>query len=238
MNTLFTLSESRGKEAAGLAVRSGEVIAIHKEAVSASKMIHGVQYTQFLNQKLASVEASAFSLIGHARLVTNGLQDMNFNNQPVIKDCLVGVHNGIITNDAELWKTHPELRKEYQVDTEVLLALINQSTKDDTHLPEALKKAFDLIEGNATLSLLTDNHEGLLLATNNGSLYYSELPDSHALIFASERYILQELFNTDELKTIWLPGQSYTLKQTRPYLLPPDLHDWRLNRSHFWTHPS
>lgn len=202
VNALFTLSESRGKEAAGLAVRTDDTINIYKEAVAATEMIGGQEYTHFFEKNITRANQDApLYLIGHARLVTNGLQDMDYNNQPVIKNGLVGVHNGIITNDSELWKANPDLSREYEVDTEVVLALINKERQQGVPFSEAVCRAFKSIEGNATLSLLADDRDGLLLATNNGSLYYMMLPQASTLIFASERLILQELINACDLKT-------------------------------------
>ncbi len=37
--------------------------------------------------------------------------EINTNNQPVVKDGAVGIHNGIIVNDDELWKSFPAIKK-------------------------------------------------------------------------------------------------------------------------------
>ena len=50
-----------------------------------------------------------FSLFGHARLVTNGSQLHEVNNQPVMKDGILIIHNGIIVNADELWEKYPEI---------------------------------------------------------------------------------------------------------------------------------
>ena len=39
---------------------------------------------------------------GHSRLITNGLDLIEGNNQPIIKNGIIGVHNGIITNIEEI----------------------------------------------------------------------------------------------------------------------------------------
>ena len=46
----------------------------------------------FSEDKLAG---SALAAIGHSRLVTNGLQGIDANNQPVWRDDVILVHNGI-----------------------------------------------------------------------------------------------------------------------------------------------
>ena len=63
--------------------------------------------------------------MGHSRLVTNGSQINNHNNQPVIKDNLIGIHNGIIVNNNNLWKENKDLVREFQIDTEILLSMVS-----------------------------------------------------------------------------------------------------------------
>jgi glutamine---fructose-6-phosphate transaminase (isomerizing) len=199
VDDLFRLSESRGKEAAGLAVQTVDAINVYKVAVSASCMLRSREYKGFIEEALkgafnemGQIE-QPISLIGHARLVTDGLQSINVNNQPVIKDGLVGVHNGIVTNVGTLWQAHPEIQRCFDVDTEVLLSLIRHYMKDNESLPAATKIAFSKIEGTASVAILAEDHEGVTLATNNGSLYVSADPKQGVVIFASERYILEKL---------------------------------------------
>ena len=84
INDLFKLSESRGKEAAGLAIYGSDTMRVYKDAVSATSLIHSSDYKALLKQVLDSVPLSdkgtlarPFSLIGHSRLVTNGAQEVH-----------------------------------------------------------------------------------------------------------------------------------------------------------------
>ena len=45
-------------------------------------------------------------IFGHSRLVTNGTQLNSDNNQPVVKDNIIGIHNGIIVNSDSLWMSN------------------------------------------------------------------------------------------------------------------------------------
>ena len=58
-------------------------------------------------------------VFGHSRLVTNGSQLDDTNNQPIIKDGIVSVHNGIITNVDDLWKENQKLSRSYDIDTDI-----------------------------------------------------------------------------------------------------------------------
>jgi hypothetical protein len=124
--------------------------------------------------------------IGHSRLVTNGSQVEHANNQPVAVDGVVGVHNGIIVNEAALYRAHPELRRTGEVDTEVLFGLIRRHANGS--VIGGVRKAFADVEGVANIAMFATELDQLALATNNGSLYYAKHGDVFA--FASEQYIL------------------------------------------------
>jgi glutamine phosphoribosylpyrophosphate amidotransferase len=181
VDELFVLSESRGKEAAGAAFISESRINIIKTRQSASRLIKMEEYQKCYG------ENDIGAVIGHARLVTNGSMELDFNNQPVIKEGVVGVHNGIIVNDAELWRKHPDLKREYDVDTEILLALLGYYAHR-TGIAEAIKTVYELIEGTASFAAVFDDSDYLLLSTNNGSLFYAE--GKGGAYFASEEHIL------------------------------------------------
>src|SRR6185436_16486979 len=126
---LFRLSESRGKEAAGLAGVTGDRIRVLKSPVPSSRLMRTRVYADYVAQVVRAPRALA--VVGHSRLVTNGSQAEQANNQPVCVDGIVGVHNGIIVNEASLWRAHPDLPRTGDVDTEVLFRLIRRfATRD------------------------------------------------------------------------------------------------------------
>ena len=96
---LFPFSETRGREAAGVAIQSDNALTIYKQSMTASRMIKLPEYRKLFDQ--VGEALSGIALIGHSRLVTNGSELAHTNNQPVERDGLVAVHNGIIVNDAE-----------------------------------------------------------------------------------------------------------------------------------------
>ena len=64
-------------------------------------------------------------VLGHSRLITNGLLD----NQPIVRDGTVVIHNGIVTNHDEIWETLP-LERQFEVDSEIINALAIQHLAD------------------------------------------------------------------------------------------------------------
>ena len=201
---LFKLSESRGKESAGLAALTKEAIQVYKSPVPATQMIRTKKYDNIINSLFEDPKklTEIIALIGHSRLVTNGSEETNENNQPVIKDGVIGIHNGIIVNANELWVTHPELERQYDVDTEVLLSMIRKSYSNSGSIIKAVQYAYSEIQGNAAIALLFTDINSLILATNNGSLYTYDSTDPMYHIFASEKYILKMLASKRDLRSL------------------------------------
>lgn len=210
---LLRLSESRGKEAAGFAVKRNDSIDILKLPVGAGDFLRSFVYKKFSGNTFNG----ASTIIGHSRLATHGTELNNDNNQPVAKDNAVCVHNGIIANDGDLWRKYPQLKRNYQVDTEVFLSLLQWFLSKTGSIAQAVKKTFEEIEGSASVAVLFNNRDSLLLATNTGSLYFFYNCAKDAFAFASERYILEQfadkvksidLFKKEEIKQL-SPGTAF-----------------------------
>ncbi|MCD4779981.1 MAG: hypothetical protein K8S27_05455 [Candidatus Omnitrophica bacterium] len=188
INRLFVLSETRGKEAAGIALRTDQAIYLLKQPRPASGMIRSRAYHQLWSAN----NGMPLAAIGHSRLVTNGSQLVHANNQPIRKDNIIGVHNGIIVNADELWRGMPDVQRECEIDSEVIFGRMKQVLLNKGRLSEALRVTYQAIEGNASIAVLFDDVNVLALATNNGSLYLAFDPEHHFFAFASEEFILNQ----------------------------------------------
>jgi hypothetical protein len=199
-NKLFKLSETRGKEASGLTLlptRSSKNIYVVKSPGSASALIANSKYKDFIakafNGNGKEMSGVAF---GHTRLVTNGSQLDENNNQPVIGDGSVCVHNGIIVNIDDLWKKHSDLKKRSDVDSEIIVALMRKYYNESKSPINAARKVFSEIYGTASVALVFSDLNMILLATNNGSLYVAKGNPGQPIYFASEKYTLNQLFKS------------------------------------------
>ena len=209
---LLKLSESRGKEATGLAVKRKESIDVLKLPIGAPDFLRSQSYKEFSENAFNG----ALSIMGHSRLATHGNEALSGNNQPVVKDNAVCVHNGIIANDETLWRQFPQLKRNYQVDTEIFLSLLQWFLGKTGSMAKAVQKTFEAIEGSASVGVLFNNNYSLLLATNTGSLYTLDNRAKDTFVFASERYILEQFiekaekidsFRQEEIKQI-TPGNA------------------------------
>jgi len=197
---LFLLSESRGKEASGLAVLANTGIYVEKRPLPARKLIKTREYREMWRSFGSGPLAPPVVVIGHSRLVTNGLQGIVTNNQPVYKDGVVAVHNGIICNDAELWEKYPSLERRWEVDTEVLNSLVRHHYRASQNITTAIGETFSEIEGSASIALIFEDVSCMALATNTGSLYTATSSDGDLCVFSSEEYILRRFLDESRLE--------------------------------------
>lgn len=191
LRSLIVLSETRGKEAAGIAAGNDAGLVVCKSAMRGTAFMKTQRFRD-VEASMLSADALARSHVacmGHTRLVTNGSMERHENNQPVIRGGIVGIHNGIIVNDAALFGAHG-LKPTCDVDTESLLALVEDACAKGEAIVPAVARAFGEVRGTASVALQFDDAPVLVLATNNGSLYVAAT--DRGIVFASERYILEQ----------------------------------------------
>jgi len=238
---LYLLSESRGKEAAGIAIRTDTRLDVYKSPISASNFIKTEKYHFLIENSLnrdfnTSKKSKIWAMIGHSRLVTNGLKIDNNNNQPVFSEQVVCVHNGIIVNTKELEDSFSNLKRKTDLDSEIIARLLKDNLNNGISLPESLRNTFLNIRGEASVGSLFTEFNNLILATNTGSVYC--LANRNLFIFASERYIFKELCSYKKLNYLLnygdifqiKPGQACivnlpTLNYTSFYISPPLVKD-------------
>jgi glucosamine 6-phosphate synthetase-like amidotransferase/phosphosugar isomerase protein len=113
--TLMAAISERGSDAAGYCYRGpGLALQVHKRRAGASKLLDAM-----------SVPAGATQVLVHVRDYTKGHPSLAANNHPVRHGPVVGVHNGIIRNDEEIFARYGFERAEpgMTVDSEAIFAL-------------------------------------------------------------------------------------------------------------------
>ena len=192
------LSQVRGKDSSGLAYRfeSTSQIDVLKGPVSIDKLFKTKEYKDFKTAILKEVKQATcnnvFAALGHARLVTNGSQLEDVNNQPVIKDGIVGIHNGIVVNEIELWNKYSTLQREYEIDTEVIYSIFRYHLNKMEIVLRAIKQTNNELFGTVSTGFFINDRDEFLVYTNNGSLYILT-NNKDLFIYGSENYILTRL---------------------------------------------
>jgi glucosamine--fructose-6-phosphate aminotransferase (isomerizing) len=187
-------SESRGKDSSGFALRDPltKQIRVIKGDIAATQLVSQPSFVDMLSHGLdAYKKGMGFCGFGHARLVTNGTQLHAENNQPVIKDNIVMIHNGIIVNHDAIWEKFPQIKREYTIDTEVIPALLRHFLDQGFSLSTSMKRTAAELQGTFSIAALLADQNKFLFATNNGSFYY--LTDHQQFfVFASEESHLKK----------------------------------------------
>ena len=193
INTLAKFSESRGKDTSGVVFRFREKIKIYKGTTTLQHLLKYKPVRASFSQLVSfASEGGSVFVMGHSRLVTNGTHNLKDNNQPVIKNGIVGIHNGIIVNDGQLWEAHTDLKRGSGVDTEIMMALIDKFIGAGQSVEMAIQETMGLLFGTVSAAVIYKNRDMLSLFSNNVSLYLLTVENAF-YAFASEDYFLRKM---------------------------------------------
>ncbi len=174
LNKLVKHSEQRGVDSSGLIYYESARYNIERADYNIEKLLNKVKP---YNSKI---------VLGHSRLITNGLGD----NQPVVYDGICAIHNGVIVNEKEVWESI-DLKRKLQIDSETIVAIASEHLQNGGEISEISNKVLSLCRGVVACALVVPTEGKIILFSNNGSLYVGEGDDS--IYFASENYALTEI---------------------------------------------
>jgi glucosamine 6-phosphate synthetase-like amidotransferase/phosphosugar isomerase protein len=173
---LLAAIAERGADAVGYAYRAPDVpyATVVKQRTPASKLLERV-----------SVPADANQLLVHVRDYTKGHPSIAANNHPVRHGPVVGIHNGIITNDDELLAPHSCARAEPRmtVDSEAIFAIAAHSRND--------ARALEHLRGAMATGWLDERERGVVFVARGSGrpLWIGEARG--AVFFASTELALE-----------------------------------------------
>jgi glucosamine 6-phosphate synthetase-like amidotransferase/phosphosugar isomerase protein len=178
----------RGADAVGYASRSGGDVSVHKQRTGASALLDCV-----------ALPTETDGVLVHVRDYTKGHPSILANNHPIRHGRVVGIHNGIIANDDELFARHGLERAEPEmtVDSEAIFALVDElgtSPKTLEQLVGAMAAAWFDEREPAVLHLARGIGRPLWIARGR-----------HEVFFASTRSALEIV--EQALRTTFLKSQ-------------------------------
>src|SRR5438309_691771 len=175
---LLAAIAERGADAVGYAYRApkAEYATVVKQRTPASQLRDRV-----------SVPESANQLLVHVRDYTKGHPSIAANNHPVRHGPIVGIHNGIITNDDELLAPHSCARAEPRmtVDSEAIFAIAAHSQND--------ARALEHLRGAMATGWLDEREPGVVFVARGSGrpLWVGE--GRYGVFFASTKTALEVL---------------------------------------------
>lgn len=171
LGILVKHSQQRGRDSSGLVTFVNDAYQIYRADYPITRLLEEVR------------PGSSHHVLGHSRLITNGLGD----NQPVVRDGVVVLHNGIVVNDEAIWPKIKKIR-ELQIDTEVIAGIVAAHLEGGGALEDMPARILDLCRGVVACAIILPRLGKLCLFSNNGSLYIGR--KGEATLFASESYPL------------------------------------------------
>ena len=165
----------RGADAVGYAFREpASPITVHKQRSGATALLGRIAVPEPVTQ-----------LLVHVRDYTKGHPSLSANNHPIRHGEVVGIHNGIIENDDQLFVAHkiPRAEPGMTVDSEIIFAIAERSRGRTA-------KAFEELYGSMAAAWLDERRPELLLARGMGRPLWLGR-GKHELFFASTRLALE-----------------------------------------------
>jgi glucosamine--fructose-6-phosphate aminotransferase (isomerizing) len=176
-------AERRGKDSSGLYFSGHDQYSLYRAPIRITNLLRRV-----------SCKASHF-VMGHSRLITNGLSD----DQPVYRDATCVIHNGIVVNYEILWKK-TNRTKNQEIDTEIIAAIAADALDDGVAVEQISQKVLEACRGTVACALAFPKLGKLYLFSNNGSLYVGKKDGSY--YFSSEQFplILLGCIDVDQVR--------------------------------------
>ena len=158
----------RGADAVGYAHRAVRAeVSVHKQRTGASALFDAV-----------SLPADTTQALVHVRDYTKGHPTILANNHPIRHGSVVGIHNGIIENDEEIFARYRLDRAEpgMTVDSEAIFALMEATANDHRALEQlcgAMATAWIDERDELTLHLARGVGRPLWLGRGRGELFFA-----------------------------------------------------------------
>ncbi len=178
LDKLVKFSQQRGRDSSGLISYTDGSYSVDRADFDVGRLLKRI------NPYRAQL------VVGHSRLVTNGMAD----NQPVLRNNICVIHNGIVVNDAEIWGKIG-MEKKLEIDTEVIVAIAEKHLSEGGDVSQLDKVIYSFCKGVVACAMILPELGKVLLFSNNGSLYLGK--SDKGIFFSSERYPLTKIHCTD-----------------------------------------
>jgi asparagine synthetase B (glutamine-hydrolysing) len=177
---------------AGIAERGADAVGYAQRGSSGATQVTKLRGGASALLDELAVAADASQALIHVRDFTKGHPDIHANNHPIRHGTVVGVHNGIVSNDDELLARYGIERAEPEmtVDSEAIFALMEVREHDPRALSElrgAMAAAWIDDRDAVTLYLARGRLRPLWVGTAPGGLYFASTRRALTIVAAALR---------------------------------------------------
>ena len=213
---VFVNSEVRGRDASGImcSTKTGTIDVVKKDMRS-SYLSNTELYKKVIDETVDLKENKIWSVIGHCRAKTKGSELNNTNNHPIVRQDVVGVHNGSIQNDDSLFRENSDIKRNGQVDSEIIFALIEKYVREAPHgekIHTSIIKTMKETTGAVACSMVHKKHPHIIwLFRKYNPCDVLVFDDVGMVIFASEKGFINRAvdgYDFGESKALDFPTNS------------------------------
>lgn len=206
-NALAEQSAVRGTDATGIAFCGSTGINVLKDSKSAYRL-------DFKHSD------EIVAVIGHTRHSTQGSEKRNYNNHPFSGHCInrdfALAHNGVLSNDKELRRTHKLPKTKIETDSYIAVQLIESKRRLDF---ESIRYMAEKTEGSFSYSIL-DDRNNVWLVKGDSPLSILHFPEKKIYVYASTEEILYKaLVDYPELFSEVKKGKTKAVEITEGEIL-------------------
>lgn len=172
-------NEQRGTDSVGFGVFNKHSYKLLKQPIRATEMIETNVYRDFEHE----ISYQTSNILIHTRAATKGSFLNNDNNHPIETHRYVGIHNGTLWNDDELFEYY-DLHRQGEVDSEVIFRLMDFRGNQLT--PNKIAEVSEQLCGMFTFAFVPKEDSSLLyLVRNDNPVTLSHIPELNITVFAS-----------------------------------------------------
>lgn len=185
---LLVYTQVRGTDATGYAYNDGTNLTVYKGPSKASEFVKDMKHF------------GGNILMGHTRAKTKGSENNNDNNHPILYNNFMLVHNGCCSNDDEVFKKFG-MKRNAQVDSEVIVALIDYFHQKGSSIEDSIEKAFEELSGGFACLLMHAHYPNKLWMWRTSNPI-SVTETESGLMIASTDSILEHTLKVEEKQVI------------------------------------
>lgn len=189
---------ARGKDASGIAVVNEDTVHVFKKSLRPDRLVVRPRFEDML-QKIGP--ETNFILL-HSRAASVGGNANNYNNHPIVADPIIGIHNGTLYNDDQLFRRFKDhFVAEGDVDSEVIFRMLNMYLEQGLCPKQAMQLVSQQLVGAFTGAAVDLRRTNQMLMFRFGrSLSVLKLPHYDTLISVSEPRFYDRARNRMKLK--------------------------------------
>lgn len=174
----------RGQDASGIAVVNEDECFVFKKPLRPDRFVVRPKF----EETLSKIGPSTNFIMLHSRMASVGGNENNLNNHPIITAPVIGIHNGTLSNDSQLFRTYASrFKPEGTVDSEVIFRLLDMYLQDGVGPMQSMQLVSKQLIGSFTGAAVDMRYPNRMIVFKFGrQLSIVKIPHYDTVIAISE----------------------------------------------------